>query len=261
MIRFRKTDSIFFRAIQYFVLFLYVFGSLIIRPVSGSNIARENIQEDITVAQNKLAARLPPPRKRVKRKKPVKKKAKNPIKRKKTNKKKSKKQVKQKKSSKKKSKNPVKRKRSDKKKSIKKNGRKTSRLKDAIHKTKNTFKKLRQRLVQNKLKRALSGGKISLSKLKSIIPKNTPNKFRTGDGNIKHGQMYEFKMHGRNVRVKFHSPDKNAKRNDPSARSGKMWTAQVKVGNRFLGRDGKFYNKNWEKKNRTHIPVKEFPHR
>ena len=101
----------------------------------------------------------------------------------------------------------------------------------------------------------LVDGRVSLKKLQAFVPDGTPNTFRPSES-IAYGQKYEFTDdQGRRVRVKFHSPDLNAAERFPGSNSGSQYTAQVQVGNRYLGSDGNTYRK---PNNFTHIPLEEF---
>lgn len=61
------------------------------------------------------------------------------------------------------------------------------------------------------------------------------------------------KLSGYKIKIKWHSPDANAAMKYPGSNSGSGWTAQIKIGNKYLGQDGKLYKDN--KQNITHIPI------
>lgn len=88
--------------------------------------------------------------------------------------------------------------------------------------------------------------------LQQMIPKGVKNTFKPSQ-TIKQGYKYNFKINGKKVEIKWHSPDANAALKYPGSNSGSGWTAQIKVGKKLLGQDGKFYN---YPSNITHIPVK-----
>lgn len=97
----------------------------------------------------------------------------------------------------------------------------------------------------------LGGGRLNVDDLMDIVPKGTPNRF-VPSNTIKHGYKYDFTHNGVRYEVKFHSPDANAAARFPGSRSGSMWTAQVKVGNKLLGSDGNLYRR---PSDLTHIPI------
>ncbi|MFY0521523.1 hypothetical protein ACOMCU_27470 [Lysinibacillus sp. UGB7] len=97
----------------------------------------------------------------------------------------------------------------------------------------------------------IKDGKISADDLKSMIPNDTPNTFNPSE-TIAEGYKYKFEIDGQKVEFKWHSPDLNAKQLYPDSNSGNMWTAQIKIGKKLLGEDGKLYKK---PNNLTHIPI------
>jgi hypothetical protein len=102
-------------------------------------------------------------------------------------------------------------------------------------------------------KNLLKNGTISAKDFNSLIPKGTKGTWKpTKD--IKLGKKYNFKVNNTNMEFKIHSPDKNAKIKFPGSNSGSQWTAQIKVGKKYLGADGNFYKNN--KQNITHIPFR-----
>ncbi|MFR6399870.1 RHS repeat-associated core domain-containing protein [Ruminococcus sp.] len=98
----------------------------------------------------------------------------------------------------------------------------------------------------------LKGGKTTESALKSFVPKGTPNTFKPSS-TIKNGFKYNFKVNGKKVQVKWHSTDLNAAKLYPGSNSGSGWTAQIKVGRKYLTQGGQFVKQN--KSNWAHIPV------
>ena len=102
---------------------------------------------------------------------------------------------------------------------------------------------------------ALDGGQVSLNRLKALVPEGTPNTFKPS-GTINFGQKFQFEINSTKMEVKFYSPDFNAALKFPGSNSGTQWTAQIKVGNKYLGADGKFHSK---PSNNTHIPILEIP--
>ena len=98
----------------------------------------------------------------------------------------------------------------------------------------------------------LKGGKTSESALKSFVPKGTSNTFKPSS-TIRSGYKYDFKINSKKIQVKWHSPDLNAARLYPGSNSGSGWTAQIKVGRKYLTQGGQFVKQN--KSNWTHIPV------
>ena len=97
----------------------------------------------------------------------------------------------------------------------------------------------------------LKNGKVEVSDLKKMIPDGTSNGFKPST-TITDGYKYNYSVNGTKVEIKWHSPDANAASKYPESNSGSGWTAQIKVGNKLLGQDGKFYKK---PSNITHIPV------
>ncbi len=244
MIKFKKTISIFFSIILFFILFAFISENVGVNSVVLAKIRNEYI----TVAQYRAPVRKPSIKKPTKLKKTFNRKAKNPLK--KTFNKKAKNPLKLKKAFNKKAK-PAKL-----KKAFNRKAKNAPELKKTFSRTSSLFSRLRYKLAHNKLKNSLSGRRISLAKLKSIVPNNNSNKF-VPSKNIKHGQKYQFTIHGQKVEVKFHSPDKNAAKKHSGSNSGKQWTAQIKVGNKLLGSNGNWFVK---PNNRTHIPIKELPY-
>jgi RHS repeat-associated protein len=97
----------------------------------------------------------------------------------------------------------------------------------------------------------LKNGKISLHLAKGFVPKKSPNLFKASDS-IQYSQKYCFKTNGTKIEFKFHSPDSKTAIKYPTSNSGSSWTAQIRIGKKLLGSDGKFYNK---PNNKTHIPI------
>ncbi|EAE0853046.1 hypothetical protein Q891_01460 [Listeria monocytogenes] len=100
----------------------------------------------------------------------------------------------------------------------------------------------------------LERGEISLKDLGDIIPKGTPNTFKTTD-TLKNGAKYEFQLaDGQKAIIRWHEPDPIAAAKFPGSASGSRWTAQIKIGSKQVT-----INKGWTKKqnsNEVHIPIK-----
>jgi hypothetical protein len=101
----------------------------------------------------------------------------------------------------------------------------------------------------------VKGGRTNESALRQFIPGNVKNEF-IPNGNIKAGFKYKFNVAGVRIEIKWHSPDLNAANLHPGSNSGNMWTAQIKIKNKYVGVDGKLYRNN--KSDKTHIPVSGF---
>lgn len=93
---------------------------------------------------------------------------------------------------------------------------------------------------------------INETSLKSLIPQGSINTFIPSNS-IKGGYKYDFIINGQKIQIKWRAPDSQVAKKYPNSNSGKMWTDQIKVGNKYLGTDGKFYRNN--KINITHIPI------
>ncbi|EAC3096404.1 hypothetical protein CFE90_13395 [Listeria monocytogenes] len=95
---------------------------------------------------------------------------------------------------------------------------------------------------------------MSLKDLGDIIPKGTPNTFKTTD-TLKNGAKYEFQLaDGQKAIIRWHEPDPIAAAKFPGSASGSRWTAQIKIGSKQVT-----INKGWTKKqnsNEVHIPIK-----
>lgn len=101
-------------------------------------------------------------------------------------------------------------------------------------------------------KQVLNGGRINESDLRKLVPQGATDIFVSSES-IRQGYKYEFYANGTKVQIKWHSPDQQAALKYPNSNSGRMWTAQIKVGNKYLGSDGNFYRN--PQQNITHIPV------
>ncbi|WP_082849596.1 MULTISPECIES: polymorphic toxin type 30 domain-containing protein [unclassified Sulfitobacter] len=110
------------------------------------------------------------------------------------------------------------------------------------------YGKLRDQKARLSFTKSISHGRISESSLKSVVPQQSLNSFKKSP-RISSGHKHKFRIKGRQVEVKWHSPDSSAPKGSNSQRG---WTAQIKIGNKLLGTDGKLYNKH---SNKTHIPV------
>lgn len=111
-----------------------------------------------------------------------------------------------------------------------------------------TYGKLRDQKARLSFTKSISNGRISESSLKSVVPQQSLNSFKKSP-RISSGHKHKFRINGRQVEVKWHSPDSGAPKGSNSQRG---WTAQIKIGNKLLGIDGKLYKK---PSNKTHIPV------
>lgn len=84
-----------------------------------------------------------------------------------------------------------------------------------------------------------------------LIPPGTPDGFKPSV-NIVDGSKFNYVIGGQKVEIKWHSPDANAAAKFPDSNSASGWTAQIKIGGKLLGQDGRLYRK---PTNETHIPV------
>jgi hypothetical protein len=66
------------------------------------------------------------------------------------------------------------------------------------------------------------------------------------------GSKYQYSVNGTKVEIKWHAPDAVAAQKYPGSSSGSVWTAQIKIGDKLLGSDGKLYSR---PQDCTHIPV------
>ena len=98
---------------------------------------------------------------------------------------------------------------------------------------------------------ALNNGRIHVDDLKRLVPPGSPDNFMPS-ASITNGSKYNYMISGQKVEIKWHSPDVNAATKYPGSNSGSGWTAQIKIGGKLLGQDGKLYRK---ASNLTHIPV------
>jgi filamentous hemagglutinin len=97
----------------------------------------------------------------------------------------------------------------------------------------------------------LKGGRVHVNDLKRMVPGGIPNTF-TPSTTIPGGSKFKYEVNGTKVEIKWHAPDAVAARKFPGSRSGAMWTAQIKIGKKLLGSDGRLYNK---PSDLTHIPI------
>lgn len=102
----------------------------------------------------------------------------------------------------------------------------------------------------------LSNGKISEFVLKNIIPPGAKNTFGATE-RIAEGYKYDLQMSNiwgrtKHIQIKWHSADAKWVGN-ALANSGKGWTAQIKVGNKYLTTLGNLTKNN--RQNITHIPI------
>lgn len=95
----------------------------------------------------------------------------------------------------------------------------------------------------------LRGGRFNVNELMQTVPEGTKNTW-IPTKRISNGFKYEFTQNGTNYTVKFHEPDPQAPNGSNSA-SG--WTAQIKVGDKYLKSDGSL-TRNYSN-NEVHIPI------
>lgn len=99
----------------------------------------------------------------------------------------------------------------------------------------------------------LKNGEFSLADLKSMIPDGVQDTFVATD-RITDGKKYIFELaDGQKATIRWHAPDPEAAIKFPDSVSGSRWTAQIKVGNKSLGADGKWYKN--QALNVVHIPI------
>ncbi|WP_338591173.1 WXG100 family type VII secretion target [Paenibacillus sp. Y5S-9] len=104
----------------------------------------------------------------------------------------------------------------------------------------------------------LNGGKINESYLKGLVPPEGVNKFRPDPGIIEEGFKYNFLYENKKIEVKWHSPQQNLRgilteEELLTSNSFNGWSAQIKIGKKYLGSDGSLYRNNQQ--NITHIPI------
>lgn len=104
----------------------------------------------------------------------------------------------------------------------------------------------------------LNGGKVNESYLKGLVPPGGVNKFRPDPGIIEEGFKYNFLHENKKIEIKWHSPQQNLRgilteEELLTSNSYNGWTAQIKIGKKYLGTDGGLYRNNQQ--NITHIPV------
>jgi len=104
----------------------------------------------------------------------------------------------------------------------------------------------------------LNGGKINESYLKGLVPPGGVNKFRPDPGIIEEGFKYNFLYENKKIEVKWHSPQQNLRgilteEELLTSNSFNGWSAQIKIGKKYLGTDGSLYRNNQQ--NITHIPI------
>ncbi|WP_211289144.1 MULTISPECIES: RHS repeat-associated core domain-containing protein [Marinobacter] len=100
----------------------------------------------------------------------------------------------------------------------------------------------------------LTSGRTSEVVLRRFIPGGSKNSFKPS-ANIASGYKYQFKIGETTVEFKWHAPDLAAAKKFPDSNSGSIWTAQIKIGRKLLGADGKLYSR---PSNETHIPIDIF---
>jgi hypothetical protein len=104
----------------------------------------------------------------------------------------------------------------------------------------------------------LNGGRINESQLKAWVPPLSTNRFKPDPGIIDNGFKHNFIYNGTKVEIKWHSPQLDLDSTLTPAElamsnSYNGWTAQIKIGRKYLGSDGNLYRNN--RQNITHIPV------
>ncbi|MFS0858210.1 WXG100 family type VII secretion target [Paenibacillus taichungensis] len=104
----------------------------------------------------------------------------------------------------------------------------------------------------------LNDGKINESYLKGLVPPGGFNKFRPDPGIIEEGFKYNFLHENKKIEVKWHSPQQNlqgilTEEELLTSNSYNGWSAQIKIGKKYLGTDGSLYRNNQQ--NITHIPI------
>jgi filamentous hemagglutinin len=104
---------------------------------------------------------------------------------------------------------------------------------------------------QRSASEALNNGRIHIDDLRKLVPPGTPDGFKPSV-TITDGSKFNYVIGGQKVEVKWHAPDSNAAAKFPGSNSGAGWTAQIRIGGKLLGQDGKLYRKAG---NQTHIPV------
>ncbi|MDA7027873.1 pre-toxin TG domain-containing protein, partial [Bacillus sp. CLL-7-23] len=123
-----------------------------------------------------------------------------------------------------------------------------------LGKTNQSISNLKRDEAREVLQNSLKNGELSLNDLNSYIPKGTKNTFKSSE-RIVDGKKYSFELKdGQKATIRWHSPDKKAKELYPDSSSGTRWTAQIKIGNKSLGADGKWYKN--QSLNIVHIPIK-----
>lgn len=107
-------------------------------------------------------------------------------------------------------------------------------------------------LIRGSISLLVNDGAIDLSSLQSYIPEKMRNSFGP-TGRVPAGQKYKFKIGDTKVLIKWHSPDLKMRSTNHRSNSGRVWTTQIKVGNKYLMTNGSWTRK--QKSNRTHIPL------
>jgi RHS repeat-associated protein len=119
--------------------------------------------------------------------------------------------------------------------------------------TSNRIARLTRDEARDAVQGVLRNGEFGLDDLKSMIPDGVENTFKATD-RIKDGQKYVFELaDGQKATIRWHAPDPEAAIKYPGSASGTRWTAQIKVGNKSLGADGKWYKN--QSLNIVHIPI------
>jgi len=98
---------------------------------------------------------------------------------------------------------------------------------------------------------SLTSGRVHVDALRRLVPHGSQNLFKPSPS-ITAGSKYQYTVNGIKVEIKWHAPDAIAASKFPGSTSGRAWTAQIKIGNKLLGIDGRLYLK---PQDITHIPV------
>ena len=110
----------------------------------------------------------------------------------------------------------------------------------------------------NLVEGVLNRGKLNESYLRGLVPPGGINRFRPDPGIIEEGFKYNFLYENKKIEIKWHSPQQNLRgvlteEELLTSNSYNGWTAQIKIGKKYLGTDGNLYRNNQQ--NITHIPI------
>jgi len=95
-------------------------------------------------------------------------------------------------------------------------------------------------------------GRLNAKRILELVPQGTENIFITNERLTK-GVKYRYTTNGARYEIKMHGPDPHVQAHYPGTNSARGWTAQIKVGNRYLKQDGSLTSNNMQ--NATHIPI------